>query len=64
MAADVIGLDGQSAGTVLEGAQIAIKVDGGNVILNDNVKVVITDIQTSNGVIHVIDAVLLPPAAQ
>jgi transforming growth factor-beta-induced protein len=64
MAADVIGLDGQSADTALEGSQIAIEVDGGNVILNDNVMVVITDIQTANGVIHVIDAVLLPPAAQ
>jgi len=31
-----------------------------NVYLNGNVKVVITDIETSNGVIHVIDAVLLP----
>jgi transforming growth factor-beta-induced protein len=64
MAADVVGLDGQSADTALEGSQIAIEVDGGNVILNDNVMVVITDIQTANGVIHVIDAVLLPPAAQ
>ena len=30
--------------------------------LNDNVQVIITDIETSNGVIHVIDAVLMPPA--
>jgi uncharacterized surface protein with fasciclin (FAS1) repeats len=27
----------------------------------DNAKVVKTDIETSNGVIHVIDAVILPP---
>jgi transforming growth factor-beta-induced protein len=64
MAADVLGLDGKSADTALEGAQIAIKVDGDKVILNDNVQIIITDIQTANGVIHVIDAVLLPPAAQ
>jgi transforming growth factor-beta-induced protein len=61
MAADVIGLDGQSAETALAGKSISIKVDGGKVILNDNVNVIITDIETSNGVIHVIDAVLLPP---
>jgi transforming growth factor-beta-induced protein len=61
MAADVIGLDGQSAETALVGKSISIKVDGGKVILNDNVNVIITDIETSNGVIHVIDAVLLPP---
>jgi transforming growth factor-beta-induced protein len=61
MAADVVGLDGQSAETALAGKSISIKIDGGNVILNDSVNVIITDIETSNGVIHVIDAVLLPP---
>jgi transforming growth factor-beta-induced protein len=62
MASDVVGLNGQSAGTALEGAEIAIKVDGDKVYLNENVMVTITDIQTSNGVIHVIDTVLLPPS--
>ncbi len=62
MAADVVGLDGQSAETALAGKSIDIKVDMGNVYLNENVKVIITDIEASNGVIHVIDAVLLPPA--
>ena len=61
MAADVVGLDGQSAETVLAGKSISIKIDGDKVILNDSVNVIITDIETSNGVIHVIDAVLLPP---
>ncbi|MBL8090134.1 MAG: fasciclin domain-containing protein [Anaerolineales bacterium] len=61
MAADVVGLT--SAPTVL-GQDIAINVDMGNVYLNESVKVIITDIETSNGVIHVIDAVLLPPAAE
>jgi transforming growth factor-beta-induced protein len=61
MAADVVGLDGQSAETALAGQSISIKIDGENVILNDSVNVIITDIETSNGVIHVIDAVLLPP---
>jgi uncharacterized surface protein with fasciclin (FAS1) repeats len=61
MAADVVGLDGQSAETALAGKSIDIKLDMGNVYLNENVKVIITDIETSNGVIHVIDAVLLPP---
>ena len=60
MAADVVGLDGQSAETALEGQSIAIKLDMSNVYLNDTVKIIITDIEASNGVIHVIDAVLLP----
>jgi len=58
MAADVVGLS--STPTVL-GKDITIKVEDGKVFLNDTVQVIITDIEASNGVIHVIDAVLLPP---
>lgn len=61
MAADVTGLNGQMTDTSLQGKQIGIKVDMGNVYLNENTKVIITDIEASNGVIHVIDTVLLPP---
>ena len=45
-----------------EGAPIAIAVKDGSVYLNDSAKVVTTDVLASNGVIHVIDAVILPPA--
>jgi transforming growth factor-beta-induced protein len=58
MAADVVTLS--SADTAL-GKPVAIKVVDGNVFVND-AQVIITDIEASNGVIHVIDAVLLPPA--
>src|SRR4051812_3364646 len=51
-----------SAKTV-NGASVAIKVDGGSVFVN-NAKVIIPDVQASNGLIHVIDTVLLPPAAK
>ena len=60
MAADVTGL---SSATTLLGKDIAIMTDMGNVSIND-AKVIITDIVTSNGVIHVIDSVLLPPAEE
>jgi transforming growth factor-beta-induced protein len=60
MAADAIALDGQSAGTALADNALNITVKDGKVYLNENVQVVITDIETANGVIHVIDAVLLP----
>jgi transforming growth factor-beta-induced protein len=43
------------------GLPFDIKVDGGNVYIND-AQVIITDIFTANGVIHVIDSVILPPA--
>jgi uncharacterized surface protein with fasciclin (FAS1) repeats len=42
------------------GAMVSISVDGNSVMVND-AKVVATDIITSNGIIHVIDTVLLPP---
>ena len=58
MAADVVKL--KEAKTV-NGAMVAVKVDGGNVMIN-NAKVTTADIGASNGVIHVIDTVLLPPA--
>jgi uncharacterized surface protein with fasciclin (FAS1) repeats len=58
MAADVVGLD---SATTVQGSDISISVRDGNVFLNDTVQVIITDIEASNGVIHVIDAVLLPP---
>jgi uncharacterized surface protein with fasciclin (FAS1) repeats len=56
-AADVVKLT--EANTVL-GKTVKIKVDGGNVLLNDKVKVTKTDVMAKNGVIHVIDAVLIP----
>ena len=58
MAADVVGLNGQSAKTV-NGAEVAISTDGG-VKLNGLSNVIKTDIECTNGVIHVIDAVILP----
>ena len=57
MAADVATLG--SADNV-QGDSVAISVDGGAVRIND-AQVVIADIEASNGVIHVIDSVLLPP---
>ena len=59
MASDVVTLT--SADTVL-GEAVTIKVEDGKVYLNDTVEVIITDVEASNGVIHVIDSVLLPPA--
>ncbi len=57
-AADVVNLE--SATTLQEGA-INIDVTDGTVMIN-NATVTATDIEASNGVIHVIDTVLLPPA--
>jgi len=58
MASDVMTMDGQSAKTV-NGAMVAISTKDG-VKLNGTTTVVKTDIACTNGVIHVIDAVLMP----
>jgi uncharacterized surface protein with fasciclin (FAS1) repeats len=50
-----------SSATTLQGSDVLISVRDGGVVLNGSVNVIITDIQASNGIIHVIDAVLLPP---
>ncbi|WP_206696963.1 fasciclin domain-containing protein [Marinomonas algicola] len=47
-----------SANTV-QGQAVTVKASNGNVMIND-AKVAIADVEASNGVIHVIDKVLLP----
>ena len=56
MAADVAGL---TSATTVQGSDIDIKVMDGTVHI-DNATVATADIMTSNGVIHVIDEVILP----
>ena len=57
-AAQVVNL--QSANTV-QGAAVQIDVEGGTVRVND-ATITATDIEASNGIVHVIDSVLLPPS--
>lgn len=58
-AKDVVGL---SSASTVQGSDVNIMVKDGGVVLNGNSNVVKTDIATSNGVIHVIDTVIMPPA--
>jgi transforming growth factor-beta-induced protein len=54
-------MDGQSF-TTEAGTPLEVTVDGDTVLVGD-ATVERYDIQASNGVVHVIDAVLIPPAA-
>ena len=58
MASDVIELD---SATTAQGEDIAISVEGDSVKVNQ-AEVIATDVAASNGVIHVIDQVILPPS--
>ena len=58
-AATVVTLD---EATTLQGEDVTITVEGSSVMLNDTVNVVATDVANCNGIIHVIDGVLLPPS--
>jgi uncharacterized surface protein with fasciclin (FAS1) repeats len=47
--------------TTVEGASLTIRVSGGSVFVNQ-AKVIQTNIRATNGIIHVINGVLLPPS--
>jgi len=57
-AADVVKL---SSATTLNGKDVRIRVSGSNVFVN-NAKVTKPDVIAANGVIHVVNRVLIPPA--
>ena len=59
MAADVVGL---SSAETVQGESITIDTSSG--VKVDGANVVQTDIETTNGVIHVIDAVIIPSAVK
>jgi uncharacterized surface protein with fasciclin (FAS1) repeats len=56
----ILTLNGKLVTTV-EGSSIKVKVDNNKIILNDSTNVTTADISATNGVVHVIDKVLLPP---
>jgi uncharacterized surface protein with fasciclin (FAS1) repeats len=61
-AANVTKLDGALVGTVLPEHALAISVKDGKVMVNDST-VVAADVKASNGIVHVIDKVLVPADA-
>jgi uncharacterized surface protein with fasciclin (FAS1) repeats len=63
MAADVMKLKSGSRVPTVEGQSVVIKVSKMGVMV-DKAKVIKTDIEASNGVIHVIDTVLMPPMSK
>jgi transforming growth factor-beta-induced protein len=60
-ASTAISLDGSDV-AMLNGETISLSVREGNLYINESL-VVAADIVASNGIIHVIDAVLTPPEA-
>ncbi|MEM7738290.1 MAG: fasciclin domain-containing protein [Deinococcota bacterium] len=67
MAADVIAAVEGAEGGIAEvetvnGAMVSVSLSDGMVMLDATSTVVMTDLEAGNGVVHVIDAVILPPA--
>ena len=53
-------LDAKTIETLL-GTDVVVTTDAkGNIVINDRVRIAIKDIEASNGIIHIIDAVLIP----
>ncbi|WP_310649988.1 fasciclin domain-containing protein [Colwellia sp. MB02u-14] len=59
-AATAIGLAGTTV-TMVNGDSVGLSLSGDNLLVN-TATVITTNIQTDNGIIHVVDAVLMPPA--
>jgi uncharacterized surface protein with fasciclin (FAS1) repeats len=63
----VVSWNGGTTPATLNGATIEVDVHDPTVVLNESTAnsadIVTVDVKTSNGIIHVIDAVLLPPAS-
>lgn len=67
MAADVIAAvegteDGVFMAETVNGASIEVTIEDGMVMLNGVATVTVVDLEAGNGVVHVIDAVILPPS--
>jgi uncharacterized surface protein with fasciclin (FAS1) repeats len=45
----------------LLGEHVVINVEGGQIILNDTTNITTTDVAAINGVVHIVDALLMPP---
>ncbi len=65
LAADVIAAVEAGGGTAMvetvNGASITVEIVDGNVVIDGTATVIMTDLVAGNGVVHVIDAVILPP---
>ena len=66
LAADVLAAVEAGNGTAMvetvNGASITVEVIDGNVVIDGTATVILTDLVAGNGVVHVIDAVILPPS--
>lgn len=66
LASDVLAAVAAGGGTAMvetvNGASISVQVVDGKVVIDGTATVVLTDLEAGNGVVHVIDAVILPPA--
>jgi len=60
-AEDIAGMDEI---LTLQRSMIRVSRDGDRIMLNDDVQIIETGIETENGVVHVIDGVLLPPQVE
>ena len=47
----------------VQGEKIALSLKGGKLVLNGSSRVIVADVKASNGVVHAIDTVLVPPSA-
>lgn len=59
-AEELLALDGQNVNSSV-GLPIAVSFSDGDLILNGNTMVTVTDLVANNGIVHIVDVVLMPP---
>jgi uncharacterized surface protein with fasciclin (FAS1) repeats len=47
----------------VQGEKIALSIKAGKLVLNGTSRVIVADVMASNGIVHAIDTVLVPPSA-
>ncbi|HYK07063.1 MAG TPA: fasciclin domain-containing protein [Gaiellaceae bacterium] len=47
----------------VQGEKIALSIRAGKLVLNGSSRVIVADVKASNGIVHAIDTVLVPPSA-
>lgn len=60
-AEDLAAMDGQTLPTLYPGYELTVTVDADGNVLVGGIKVITPDVQASNGIIHIVEGVLVPP---
>jgi len=62
-AAAIMAAKQRASVKTVQGEKIALSIRAGKLVLNGSSRVIVADVKASNGIVHAIDTVLVPPSA-